>query len=331
MNKILIHSWGISSQLIINEAHKKHLQTEEISRENNLFSLNNDKKTIYFKSVDCGLNSSFGLKIADNKELTYKIAQENNIRVPRSIYIDRVDMGKISEISKSLVYPVISKPIDGARGDGVAVNLNSDDELRKGVEYSFQDTDVNRVVIQEQIKGEDHRILVIKGKVVAVTMRIPPYVVGDGKSTISELIEKENKNPLRGDGGDHDAPMSNIKVDSECISHLDELGYTLESVLESTQQINVRKNANLSTGGLAIDKTTEIHPSVKAQAEKIAQICDLGFSGVDFFCEDISQSLEEGKGAIIEINATPGIRMHHFPSQGEGVNVAKILIEAIFD
>ena len=331
MNRILIQSWGISSQLIIDEAQKKWLKTTEISSENNLFSLSNWEKKIYFKSVDCWLNSSFGLKISDNKELTYKIAEENDIRVPKSLYLNRDQIETLIDLEKDISYPVISKPIDWARGDGVAINLNSLEELKKWVEYSFQDSHVNRVVIQEQITGEDHRILVIEWKVIAVTMRIPPYIIWDGKSSISELIEEENKNPLRWEWWDHDAPMSKIRIDDECVAHIEDLGYALESTLEKWKRINVRKNANLSTWGLAIDMTSKIHPSIKEQAEEISKICGLWFCWVDFFCKDISQSLEEGEWAIIEVNATPWIRMHHFPSQGEGVNVAKILVDSLFD
>lgn len=330
MNKLLRQNWAISSQLIIDEAESMWLQTIKLSEENNLFSVSNSKKNIYFKSVDCGLNGSFGLKICDNKELTYIISEENGVRVPQSFYIDREELESFDFYSNNIDYPVISKPIDWGWGDGVAVNLNNIEELKQGLLYSFEDETVSRVVVQEQISWEDHRIIVLQWKVVAVTMRIPPYIIWDGEKSIWELIGKENKNSLRGEGWDHDAPMSKIKVDSECLSHLKELWYSLKSVLEKGKKINVRKNANLSTGGLAIDKTNDIHPQVQEQAEKIADICGLGFCGVDFFCKDISQSLEEGRGAIIEINATPGIRMHHFPSEWKSVNVAKKLLEAVF-
>lgn len=327
---LLINNWGISSQIIIDEAKKQWLTTKKLSINDNLFSVSNKNKNIYFKSVDCGINSSFWLKVADNKELTYILAWENNIKVPKSIYINREELWTLNTNSLDIEYPVISKPVDGWHGDGVAIDLKNPDNLSEWLKYSFRDPSVKRVVVQEQIQWEDHRIIVLDEKIIAVSKRIPPYIIWDWESTIESLIDRENNNPKRWWWEDHDGIMSKIKIDNEAISHIEEQGYSISSIPEKWIKLNIRKNSNLSTGGLAIDKTDNIHPSIQQEAIKISKKCWLRFCWVDYFCKDISQELKEGAGAIIEINATPWIRMHHFPSKWKARNVAWILLQEIF-
>jgi cyanophycin synthetase len=331
MNNILIGSWGISSQILINAAKERWLWITVFSRENNLFSLYQEGKKVYFKSIDGGLNSSFGLKVADNKELTYTLAEDNNIRVPKNIYIDRDNLNSEYISNLDISYPVISKPVDWARWEWVSLNIKNSDELFEGLSYSFEDETVSRVVIQEELFWDDHRILIVDWKVEAVTKRIPPYVIWNGIDSLQKLIEEENNNPLRGNWWDHDAPMSKIKIDSESISFLWSLWYDMQSILKNWQELNVRKNANLSTWWLAIDLTNHIHLSIAEQAIDLARICGLWLCWVDYFCTDISEELISWEWAIIEINATPWIRMHHFPSKGQGRDIASKILQALFD
>ena len=324
----LITSWGISSSIIIDEAKKQNLKTNIISIENNVFSVTKNWNRKYFKSVDCWLNSAFWFKVVENKELTYLLAEENNIRVPKSVYINREDLINIDSLK--LDFPVVTKPVDWAHWDWVAINLKNIEELKKGLEYSFNEKKVYRVIIQEQIFWEDHRIIVINWKIEAVTKRIAPFIIWNWKKTIQELIDIENNNPLRGWWEGHDAAMSKIKIDSESINFIKQQWYSMEGILENGKKIKVRKNENLSTGWLAIDMTDNIHPEIKQEAIKIAKLTWLGFCWVDFFCKDIGLSLKEGKWAIIEVNATPWIRMHHLPSIWKPRNVAKKILEAIF-
>lgn len=329
-SKILIDNWWISSQLLVDEAKNRWIKHNIISKKDNLFILQWDTKEVYCKSVDCWLNTSLWLKIANNKELTYRISEQNDIRVPQSIYVNREEWEQNNIHIWDWTFPVITKPVDGAHWDGIALNIYDFQQLLEWLKHSFENTSVDRVIIQEQITWEDHRIILVGWKVKAVTKRIPPYIIWDGKSSIYELIVQENNNPLRGDWKDHDAPMSLIKIDDDSSRYIQNLWYSLKSILEQDKKIYVRENANLSTGGYAIDMTDVIDDSIKFEAEKIAQICGLWFCGVDFFCEDISQPIGLSKWAIIEINATPGIRMHHFPSEGKSRNIAGDLLDYIF-
>ena len=161
-------------------------------------------------------------------------------------------------------------------------------------------------------------------------MRIPPYVIWNSEKTIEELIEEENKNPKRWGGDDHDSIMSKIRIDKELEGAIEEKWYKLEDKLEEWKKLFVRKNCNLSTWWLSIDITNKIHPETKKMCIELAKICSLKIAWIDIICEDISKPLEEINGAIIEVNSTPWIRMHHFPSEWKSRNVAKEILELVF-
>lgn len=325
---ILIQNWGISSSLIIEQAEEKWLKVKVISRNKNLFCVSDENKEVYFKSVDCWINSSFWLKAANDKELTYIIGEENDIKVPKSIYLNLWETINIDKVSEKLNFPIITKPIDGAHWDGVFLNIYTQEDLDAGVKYSFSYW-ASRIVLQEQIAGDDHRVIVVWNKVVAVTKRIPPEITWDGSTTIQGLINAENLSPDRV-GEDHENKMSPIKIDDELENCLKEQWYSLSSILENKKTIRVRKNANLSSGWSAIDITDLIHNENKKQCVKLAHTLWLNMCWVDIFSTDISKTMEENQWAIIEVNWTPWIRMHHFPSLWSERNVAGEILDFIF-
>ena len=328
MSSILVSSWWISAQLIINEAKKKWLKYKILSRQDNLFYIINKWKKIFFKSVDFWQNTSFWIKAANNKEINYILANQFNIRIPQSIYINREELNTIDLEKLNLKFPVISKPIDWWHWDWVSINITNYNELKSWVEFSFFDSSTNRVVIQEQIKWDDHRILVIDWRVEAITKRVPPFIIWTWNKTIQELLDIENSNPLRWKWWDHDAPMSKIRIDTELKETIKQQWYTLESILKKWKKLTVRNNANLSSWWIAIDVTTLAHSEIKKEAEKMAKVLQLNLCAVDFLCTDISLPLIEWWWAIIESWATPWIRMHHYPSKWTPINVAKIILES---
>ena len=196
------------------------------------------------------------------------------------------------------------------------------------IKYSFS-YGASRIVLQEQIAGDDHRVIVVWNKVVAATKRIPPEITWNGNTTIQDLIDTENLSPDRV-WEDHENKMSPIKIDDELENCLQEQWYTLSSILEDKKTIRVRKNANLSSGWSAIDVTDLIHDENKKQCIKLAHTLWLNMCGVDIFSTDISKTMEENQWAIIEVNGTPWIRMHHFPSQWNERNVAGEILDFIF-
>lgn len=325
--KNLVKWWSISSQLIIQEAEKLWMNIDILVPEKNLFYLiDKSWKKVLFKNIDCWLNSAIWFKVVEDKELTYEILQRNDLSCPKSIYVNKfqeIDFDKIS-----IPYPLVVKPVDGGHWDWVSVNIKDKESLITAVNFAFTFSD--RVIIQNLIIWEDHRILVVGWKVVAGTKRIPPYVIWDGKLTIKELIEKENENPLRWKWWDHDSPMSKIKMDDIFLAFIKKQSYWVDDVLEKRKQINVRENANLSTWWLAIDITDNIHPDTIEVCIKAAELLWLQVAWVDVLSSDISKPLNQNNWAIIEVNSTPWLRMHYFPAKWIPRNPAMYIVKLAF-
>ncbi|MEO1467033.1 MAG: cyanophycin synthetase, partial [Cyanobacteria bacterium J06633_1] len=184
------------------------------------------------------------------------------------------------------------------------------------------------VIVEQYYQGNDHRVLVINGKVVAVAERVPAHVIGNGTDTIEQLIVQTNQDPKRGNG--HDNVLTKIVVDRTSEAVLAKQGYDLNSVLPSQAVAYLRATANLSTGGVAIDRTDQIHPENVWLAQRVAKIIGLDIAGIDIVTSDISKPLKETKGVIVEVNAAPGFRMHADPSHGLPRNVGASVLEMLF-
>lgn len=321
-------NWSISSELIVTEAEKMWLKVDIVDIPKNLFEISNNDKTIKFKNIDCWLNSSYAFRVAKFKDTTYYLLEREWIRVPKTKYLVRKNKDKYMEFLKDLEFPVVTKPVDWSHWDWVAVNINNYEELKEALNYSFW-KDTSKVIIQEQIPWVDHRVVIVWWKMVAAALRVPPFIIWDGEKTIKELIDIENKNPLRWEN--HNAPLSQIKVDEEAIDTLKEQWYEIESIVEKEKKVNIRKNANLSTWWISIDLTDKVHPSVQKTCEEAAKTLTLWIAWVDFVTTDISKDIKETKWAIIEVNHTPWLRMHHYPSQGKPRNIANSILKLLFN
>ncbi|MGB9809777.1 MAG: cyanophycin synthetase, partial [Caldanaerobacter sp.] len=253
--------------------------------------------------------SCIAVDIASDKILTKKILKDYGLPVPEG------DVAYTEEeavsIAEELGYPVVIKPYNGNQGKGVHLNISNREEVIVAYRNAKNYSDI--VMVEKQVKGRHYRVLVVGDKVVAVSERIPAHVVGDGVHTVKELIDIENKNPLRGNG--HEKPLTKITVDSVSKMVLQKQGLTLEDIPRKGRKVFLRENANLSTGGIAIDRTDEIHPHNIEIAVRAAKAIGLDIAGVDITMEDIRKPISEVNGAIIEVNASPGIRMHHYPSK----------------
>ena len=184
------------------------------------------------------------------------------------------------------------------------------------------------IIVERYYKGNDYRVLVVNGKVVAVAQRVPAHVVGNGRSTLVELVEETNRDPRRGTG--HENMLTRIEIDRQSIDLLEQQGYRLDSIPKSGQICYLKATANLSTGGIAIDRTDEIHPENIWIAERAAQIIGLDIAGIDITAPDISRPLREVDGVIVEVNAAPGLRMHIQPNEGKPRNVAAPIVDMLF-
>ncbi len=264
--------------------------------------------------------SSIGVELACDKEDTKYILEQAEVLVPKGDIITRES--SLEEACRYVGFPLVVKPIDGNHGRGITVNIkNYDDAL---VAFRAAKTVSHKIIIEKYITGEDYRLLVINNVLVAATKRTPAHVIGDGQSTIKELVEEENKDPRRGYGHE------NVLINDLTRTVLAAKGYTEDSIPPKGEMVILKDTANLSTGGTAEDVTDIVHPSNVSMAERISKIIDLDICGIDVMTTDISQPLEDTAGAVLEVNAGPGFRMHLAPTSGLPRNVAAPVVDKLF-
>jgi cyanophycin synthetase len=274
-----------------------------------------------------GKSGILAVELACDKEGTKTILAEAGVPVPRGTvinYLDELD-DAIEDVGG---FPIVIKPLDGNHGRGITIDINSHEEAKEAYDLASAAAKSRSVIVERYYRGNDHRILVIDGKLVAVAERVPAHVVGDGNSTVEELIEKTNLDPNRGDG--HDNVLTKITIDRTSLGVLKKQGYDMDSIVPTGEVVYLRATANLSTGGIAIDRTDDIHPENIWIAERVAKIIGLDIAGIDVVTSDISQPLREVDGVIVEVNAAPGFRMHVAPSRGLPRNVAAPVMEMLF-
>lgn len=313
---------GPSTACIIKEANKRGIPVTRIG-DNSVFELGYGK---YSKIIEATISSNtkaVAVDIACDKLLTKEILRNQCLPVTSGGLVENVDdlCIKANEIG----YPVVLKPRRGNQGRGVFVNLKNENEVIEA--YNLLSNNFDDVMIEKNISGKDYRICIVDGKVIAVSERIPPYIIGDGVSTVKQLIDNINKDSTRGYG--HEKPLTKIKIDEELKTYISKENYKLNSIIKKNQKLILRENANLSTGGKATDCTDIICSENIDICERAAKAVGLDICGVDLCCEDISKSAFKD-GAILEINAAPGIRMHQYPSKGKMRNVSKAIIDELF-
>jgi cyanophycin synthetase len=268
-----------------------------------------------------------GVELACDKEGTKTILRDSGIPVPRGTVIQYLD--DLEEAIKDVGgYPIVIKPLDGNHGRGITIDINSWVEAQEAYDLASAASKTRSVIVERYYKGSDHRVLVINGKLVAVAERIPAHVIGNGRSTIEELIDITNKDPNRGDG--HDNVLTRITVDRTASVVLQRQGYSLSTVLDQGEIAYLRATANLSTGGVAIDRTDDIHPENIWICQRVAKIIGLDIAGIDVVTPDITKPLREVDGVIVEVNAAPGFRMHVAPSKGLPRNVCAPVLDMLF-
>lgn len=268
--------------------------------------------------------SSIGVDIAGDKEDTKFLLNQAEIPVPRGEII-RSEAG-LKEAVEDLRYPLAIKPINGNHGRGVTTNITSWEQALAAFQLAKNIS--NSVIVEQFITGEDFRLLVINHKLVAAAKRLPAQIIGDGLSTIQSLIDQTNADPRRGYG--HEKVLTYITIDDISRKLLDLKNYTLDTVLQKGEVMVMKDTANLSTGGTSVDVTDIVHPSIIFMAERISRIVGLDICGIDFLTSDISKPVSETGGAVIEVNAGPGFRMHLAPAEGLPRNVAAPVIDMLY-
>ena len=268
--------------------------------------------------------SSIGVELACDKEDTKYLLEQAEVEVPRGDIISRES--SLEEACRYVGYPLVIKPIDGNHGRGITVDINTYEHALEAFKAAKEVS--RKVIVEKYITGEDYRLLVINNVLVAAAKRTPAHVVGDGKSSIEELVIEVNKDPRRGYG--HEKELTEITINDLTKTIIEDAGYTVDTVLKEGERLILKDTANLSTGGTAEDVTDIVHPANVSMAERISKIIDLDICGIDVMTSDISQPLSETGGAVLEVNAGPGFRMHLAPTTGLPRNVAAPVIDKLF-
>ncbi|MBL0103477.1 MAG: cyanophycin synthetase [Bacteroidetes bacterium] len=314
---------GPSTGSIVEEAIKRKIPWIRLNK-HSLVQLGYGKNQRRIQATVASTTSSIAVEVACDKEETKNLLEAASIPVPRGRVV--YDEEDLESAVRRIGYPIVLKPVGGNHGRGATINVMTWDEAVEALAIAKR---VSRgVIVEKFITGYDHRLLVIDYKFVAGAKRTPAMVTGDGKHTIQELVDIVNSNPLRGYG--HEKVLTAIKIDDMSLGMIEEKGYTLQTVLKAGEELHLKRTANLSTGGTSTDVTEVVHPYNVFMAERIARIIGLDICGIDIMTPDIRVPLHENGGAVLEVNAGPGFRMHIAPAEGLPRNVAEPVVDMLY-
>ncbi|MBI4985273.1 MAG: cyanophycin synthetase [Rhodocyclales bacterium] len=276
------------------------------------------------QAAETDRSSAIAEAIAQDKELTKKLLGAAGVPVPSGRPV--ADAEDAWTAAQEIGGPVVVKPQDGNQGKGVAVNIQSREQVLAA--YAAAAEFSSNILVERFMPGHDFRLLVIGDRLVAAARRDPPQVIGDGRRSVRELVEQVNSDPRRSDG--HATSLTKIRFDDIALATLSRQGYTADTIPPKGARVVLRNNANLSTGGTATDVTDDVHPEVAAAAIAAAQMIGLDICGIDVVCDSVLKPLQEQGGGIVEVNAAPGLRMHLSPSFGKGRAVGEAIVGMMF-
>jgi len=264
------------------------------------------------------------VELASDKEETNRILGALGLPVPRQELVQSA--GQAVRAANRIGYPVVTKPYNGNHGRGISIGLTGDAQVERGFALAREHS--RSVIVESYLEGDDHRLLVVAGELVAATKRTPGHVVGDGQHSVAELIEMVNRDPRRGVG--HEKVLTRLELDAQAEQMLARQGLDAAAVPEEGRVVALRSTANLSTGGTATDVTDIIHPDNRDMAVRAVRAVGLDVGGVDFLSTNIAESYRRAGGGICEVNAAPGFRMHVAPSDGKPRDVAGPVVDMLF-
>lgn len=314
---------GPSTGSIVDEALKRGIPYLRLNGQS-LVQLGHGVHQKRIRATISSNTSNIGVEIACDKEETKQLLESYEIPVPKGRVV-RTEAG-LEEALDVVGYPCVIKPIGGNHGRGATIGVKNLEEAKLALAKAKE---ISRsAVVEKLITGLDHRLLVIDHRFVAAAKRTPAAVVGDGRSTIRQLVDEVNKDPRRGYG--HEKVLTQITIDDHTEKLIARKGLTPDSVPAEGETVYLKATANLSTGGTATDVTDIAHPDIVFLAERISRVIDLDICGIDVMTDDITKPLNETGGAVLEVNAAPGFRMHLDPTEGLGRNVAEPVVDMLF-
>ena len=314
---------GPSTGCIVDEAAKRGIPYIRLNK-HSLVQLGYGIHQKRIRATIASTTGNIAVDIACDKEETKNLLGAAEIPVPKGDVV-RTEEGLQAAVDR-IGYPIVIKPIDGNHGKGNTTNITTWDQALTA--FAAAKVYGRSVIVEKYITGFDFRILVIDYKFICAALRTPASVTGDGKNNIQYLIEETNKDPRRGYG--HEKVLTQITIDQFTQKMLDEKNYSLDTIPAKGELVMLKPTANLSTGGTSTDVTDEVHPANIIMCERIAKIIGLDICGIDIMATDLRTPVTENGGAILEVNAAPGFRMHIDPSVGLPRNVAEPVVDMLF-
>jgi cyanophycin synthetase len=318
------HRLGPTTQALVDAARRRGIPATRLD-EHSLIQFGQGANQRRIRASVTDRTGLVAAELAGDKAQAKALLQAIGCPTARGVVVRTADEAVIA--AAGLKSPVVIKPLDGNHGRGVTTGLTEADAVRTAFDLAAAHS--RRVIVEEQLPGRDHRILVVDGQVVAVAERIPAHVIGEGVQSVAQLVEAVNSDPRRGDG--HENVLTRIRIDdAAALDALSRQALTAESVPEAGRFVMLRTTANLSSGGSAVDRTDEIHPDNASIARRAALAVGLDVAGIDMLAPDISRSVRETGGGIVEVNAAPGLRMHLAPTLGKARDVAVPVLRMMF-
>jgi cyanophycin synthetase len=314
---------GPSTAAIVRAARRRNIPVRRLNR-HSLVQLGHGIRQRRICTAETDRTPAIAETIARDKELTRSLLRSVGVPVPEGRPV--ADAEDAWQAARELGGPVVVKPQYGNHGRGVATNLTSREQVLRA--YAAASEEGEGIVVERFIPGDDYRLLVVGDRLAAAARREPAQVIGDGRSTVTALVAEVNRDPRRADG--HATVLSRIRLDTVALAVLADQGFTPDSVPPAGVRVLIRRNGNLSSGGTALDVTDRVHPEVAARAIDAARVVGLDIAGVDVVALDIGRPLEEQDGAVVEVNAGPGLRMHLEPSAGQPRAVGEDIVSLLF-
>lgn len=322
---VALEGWrrGLSLKFYKDETDLCKLDRLNSSTHGKFFSLRSNQKTHYFFRSRGDLVANKTVRICQNKEKTKNLLEKGNVPIPLGKEFDIKNEEDIISYAESIGYPVVLKPLNGSMGKGVYMDINNKEQLADAIENARTTYRYTNYLLEKFYPGKEYRVYVVGDKVIGATNRIPANIIGDGRSTIEELIEVKNKerkeNPYL-------APKP-IKIDYEVENSLKKTGYKLDSIPQKNETVFLREKSNLSAGGEPIEATDELTEEVQQIAvNALKALPSIPHAGVDI----IVNPEDPNKGVVLEINATAEIGFHSFPLKGEAKDVPGAIIDYYF-
>ncbi len=320
-----------STVLVLEEAERNNIEWKKIAY-CNIFQLTYNNKAEYFHGQIPSITTEFAHYCCANKRISKNILDKNGLSVSNGYRIEFDDKKPyLKRLFENLKKPLVVKPVDDQQGNNVYLNIKTWNDYINAIQkiYNFYGQKEVEILVEEMFQGKEYRILATQNKILSVIKRLPANVVGDGKSSIKELIIKKNLDPIR----EKVTIYQKIKVDKKTLEYLKKQDLRLSSVLPMNKRIFLRPHnaLNISLGGDTIDVTDEVHPSVKKIVKKIMQsVPGLALTGIDYMTKNIFEEQTADNYKIIEINSSPCLEWNEFPIVGPHRRIAFEFLKLMF-